>query len=220
MCERGSLAYVKRVAFFAGACLLVAVALYAKDFALPKAENAKTYPAHDSHPTENVTIAAVPYTGEKASIFKADFAGHGLLPVYVAISNDGGAGIELLNMEVQLVTVDRSAKIEPATDEDIYRRMSKVQRRGDEPSRNPLPIPLPGRGPKVGVSKDVVKEIDAAQFRAKLVDAHSTQAGFMFFDVSGIRDPLDGAKLYVTGVSDAGGKELMYFEIPLDKASR
>src|SRR6202008_1388707 len=104
------------------------------------------YPAHDNHPMENVAIAAVPYTGEKASIFNADYAGHGILPVYFVISNESGSPIELLNMQVQLVTVDRRAKIEPSTDEDIYRKMSKVQRRGDEPSRNPLPIPLPGGG--------------------------------------------------------------------------
>jgi hypothetical protein len=218
MRKRGGLALVKQATLVAGACLLVAVVLYAKDFSLPKAENASTYPAHDSHPVENVTIAAVPYTGQKASIFNADYAGHGLLPVYVVISNDSGSTVELSKMQVQFVTVDRRAKIEPSTDEDIYRKMSKVQRRGDEPSRNPLPIPLPRGGPKVGVKKDVVKEVDAAQFRARAVEAHATEAGFMFFDVSGIRDPLDGGKLYVTGVRDDGGKELMYFEISLDKA--
>jgi hypothetical protein len=218
MCERGSLALVKQATLVAGACLLVSIVLYGKDFSLPKAENANSYPAHDSHPTESVAIAAVPYTGQNGSILKGDYAAHGILPVYVVFSNDGGSAVELSNMQVQLVTVDRRAKIEPSTDEDIYRKMSRVEHRGDEPSRNPLPIPLPRGGPKVGVKKEVVKEIDAAQFRARAVEAHSTRAGFMFFDVSGIRDPLEGGKLYVTGVRDAGGKELMYFEVALDKA--
>lgn len=218
MCQRGGLALLKVAAVLAGVCLLLTLALYAKEFSLPKPDNASSYPAHDSHPTENVAIAAVPYTGQKASIFSADYAGHGILPVYFAISNEGGSPVELSNMQVQLVTVDRHAKIEPSADEDIYRKMSRVVRRGDEPSRNPLPIPLPGGGPKVGVKKDVVKEIDAAQFRARAVEAHATRAGFMFFDVSGIQNPLDGGKLYVTGVRDNGGKELMYFEILLDQA--
>jgi hypothetical protein len=39
----------------------------------------------------------------------------------------------------------------------------------------------------------------------------------MFFDVSGISTPLAGAHFYLTGVRDASGNELMYFEIPLEK---
>jgi hypothetical protein len=35
--------------------------------------------------------------------------------------------------------------------------------------------------------------------------------------VEGISDPLAGAHLYVTGVDDANGTELMYFEIPFGK---
>ncbi len=209
---------MKSVTLIGAACLVAALALYAKDFSLPRPENAGTYPAHDSHPTEKVSIAAVPYTGQRASIFSGDYLGHGILPIYVVFTNDDGSPIALSNMQVQFVAVDRHAKIEPSTDEDIYRKMSKTQRRGDEPSRNPLPIPLPGGGPKVGVKKAVVKEIDAAQFRAQLVEAHATRAGFMFFDVNGVHNPLDGGKLYITGVRDNGGKELMYFEIALDQA--
>jgi len=39
----------------------------------------------------------------------------------------------------------------------------------------------------------------------------------MFFDISGISNPLAGANFYVTGVRDSGGNELMYFEIPMEK---
>jgi hypothetical protein len=39
----------------------------------------------------------------------------------------------------------------------------------------------------------------------------------MFFDVGGISSPLQGANIDVTGVTDAKGNELMYFEIPVDK---
>jgi hypothetical protein len=219
MRERGSFSLVKPVTLIAAMCLVAAVVLYAKEFSLPRADNASSYPAHDSHPTEKVSIAAVPYVGQRASIFNADYMGHGILPIYVVFTNDDGSPIALSNMQVQFVAVDRRAKLEPSTDEDIYRKMSRTQRRGDEPSRNPLPIPLPGGGPKVGVKKEVVREIDGAQFRAKLVEAHATRAGFMFFDVDGIHNPLEGGKLYITGVQDSGGKELMYFEIALDQAT-
>jgi hypothetical protein len=61
-------------------------------------------------------------------------------------------------------------------------------------------------------------EVENAQFAAKAVEPHGTQAGFLFFDVQGISSPLAGAHLYVTGVRNAQGNELMYFEVPLEKS--
>ena len=200
-------------------CCLLALAVFAKNFTMPKSEDARTYAVHDNHPNEHAAIAAVPYTGQKSSIFNGRYEEHGLLPVFVVFTNDSDAPLELANMEVQFTTVDRKAKISPSTNEDIYRKMGRVERRGDEPTRNPLPIPLPGRGPKVGVKKDVAQEVDAAQFRAKAIEPQTTRAGFMFFDVSGIRNPLDGGKLFITGVRDDNGQELMYFELDMDKTS-
>jgi hypothetical protein len=70
---------------------------------------------------------------------------------------------------------------------------------------------------KGGVSKDAQEEVENAQFVARAVEPHSTQCGFMFFDVSGISTPLAGAHFYLTGVQDAKGNEFMYFEVPLEK---
>jgi hypothetical protein len=39
----------------------------------------------------------------------------------------------------------------------------------------------------------------------------------VFFDVSGISSPLEGARFYLTGLRDAKGGELLYFEIPFQK---
>lgn len=200
--------------------LFAIAAVAAKQFVMPKVNDATSYPAHDNHANEHVAIAADPYTDSKASIFNEKYEEHGLLPIFVVVSNANGKPIQLSRMRVQLVTVDRDAKIEPATNDDIYRRLSKVSRRGDEPSRNPFPIPLPRKGPKVGVNKNVREEVEAAQFRARAVDAHSSEGGFFFFDVSGIRNPLQGGTLYVTGVRDGSGQDLMYFEVPFDKAVR
>jgi hypothetical protein len=61
-------------------------------------------------------------------------------------------------------------------------------------------------------------EVENAQFGAKAVEPHSTQAGFLFFDVQGISSPLASAHLYLTGVRNGQGNELMYFEIPLEKS--
>jgi hypothetical protein len=198
--------------------LMIAIgcALAAKEFTMPKVQAAANYPAHDSHPNEMATVGLDLYTGEKASIFKQNYADRDLVPLLVVITNNGSTPIELANMKVQLVTKDRRAKIEPSSEDDLFRRLSRTQKRGDEPSK--LPFPLPGRGPKVGVKKDVQQEIETALFQAKAVEPHATRAGFMFFDVSGITDPLNGARLYLTGLRDGSGQELMYFEIPLDKA--
>lgn len=60
-------------------------------------------------------------------------------------------------------------------------------------------------------------EIESSQFAAKAVEPHSTQSGFLFFDIGGINSPLRGANIDVTGVANAKGSELMYFEILADK---
>jgi hypothetical protein len=95
----------------------------------------------------------------------------------------------------------------------LYRRLSNPQA-STRPS--PVPIPLPHKV-KGTISKKEMDEIESSQFAAKAVEPHGTQSGFLFFDVSGISAPLPGANIDITGVADAKGDELMYFEIPVDK---
>src|SRR5450755_2790625 len=186
--------------------------LAAKEFAMPQAEPAKTYPAHDLHPLEAVTVAVDPYDlAEKTTIFSVHYSELGFLPVFVVVTNDGNQPVELAGMKAQLVTVNR-AKLSPATQEDIARRLTRPSA-----STNHYPIPFPTKKVKGGLSKQAIEEIQNAQFVAKAVEPHSTQSGFLFFDVSGISVPLAGAQFYLTGVRDAKGNELMYFEIALEK---
>ena len=193
------------------------LALAAKDYTPPRAYPAKTYPARDEHPDEKVTVAADPYdTPDKAGpVFALQYAEKDYLPIFLIITNDGDQPVSLGNMRIQFVTADRT-KLAPATSDDLYRRFTHLKRRGDEPSRNPLPIPLPRRS-QAGVSKQGVDEIDRAPFRAQAVEPHASQSGFIFFDVEGISHPLAGAHLYITGVRDGNGNELMFFDIPLEK---
>ncbi|MGH9669839.1 MAG: hypothetical protein ACRD3A_06995 [Terriglobales bacterium] len=184
---------------------------------LPKAFHAKTYPAHESHEEEKASIAVDPYDmPDKAAIFVVNYRGSGFLPMQFIISNDGDQPLSLVDMQVELITADRS-KIPPATPDDLYRRLGRQTRRGDEPARNPLPVPLPRKKVKPTVSKEAQEEIESMQFRARAVEAHSLQSGFLIFDVAGIANPLAGAHLYVHGLRDQNGKELFYFEIPLEK---
>ena len=192
------------------------VAFAGKEFVMPAAQAARTYPAHDDHPTEKVAIAVDPYDmADKAQVFSVNYASYGYLPVFFVVTNDGDEPVALSSMKPQLVTVNRT-KLYPSTTDDLLRRMSRPSR-NDRPGVQ-LPIPLPKSGKVKGsVSRQAQDEISQAQFGARSVEPHSTASGFLFFDVSDISTPLAGANFYITGVRDAGGNELMYFEIPMEK---
>jgi hypothetical protein len=205
-----------RLGLLLTALLGVSLLLAAKPFSLPRPAEARTYPAHDEHAADHVTVAIDPYdTSERAAIFKVKWQENGYLPVYLVISNGGDQPIALIGMQVEWTTVNGS-KLRAATDDDLERRLSHIKRRGDEPPMIQLPVPTT-RKPKVGVSKDAREEIDTAQFRAVAVEPHTTRAGFVFFDIGGLADPLAGAVVYVSGITDANGRPLMFFEIPVDK---
>jgi len=208
-----------RSSFVTLALVLVTVVLAsaAKDFVMPRPQPASQYPAHDAHPAEKVTIAVDPYDmADKAAIFRGEYLDNELVPMFLVITNDGDQPVSLASMKLQLVTRDR-AKASPATEDDLYRRLTTTRRiQDDARGAQRIPLPLPKK-PKRAVSKEVSAEIEAAQFRARAVEPHGTQAGFIFFDVGDLRNPMAGAHLYITGVRDGQGNELMYFEIPLEK---
>jgi hypothetical protein len=205
------------------AALLLSSAAWVSIFAekqpqpLPKAFHANTYPAHEAHDDEKVSIAADPYDmPDKAANFVVNYKYSDLLPMQFIISNDGDQAISLVDIQVELITADHS-KIPPATVDDLYRRLARQKRRGDEPARNPLPVPLPRQKVKPSVSREAQAEIESMQFLARAVEPHSLQSGFLIFDVQGLPNPLAGAHLYVRGLRDQKGKELFYFEIPMEK---
>ena len=204
--------HVLAVASFVVLGCLCAIA--AKQFVMPTAQPARTYPAHDDHTAEKVAVAVDPYDVEdKASIFSVNFRNNGYMPVFFVITNDGDQPISLVGMKAELNTKDRS-KLFPSTTDDLLRRLSHPSR-SDTP--NPLPIPLPKKEVKGGVSRKTWDELEQARFGAEAVEPHSTARGFLFFDIQDISNPLAGASFYLTGVHDAKGNELMYFEIPLEK---
>lgn len=191
--------------------LFVPVVLASKNFVKPEAKSAINYPAHDFHRDEKVSIAADPYdTAAKSKIFSIDFSQRGLLPVFFVVTNDGDQPVSIAKMEITLITANHS-KLTPLGTDDLYRHLSNPQAQ-----TRPNPIPLP-RKVKGTLSKKEMDEIESSQFAAKAVEPHSTQSGFVFFDIGGIGSPLQGANIDITGVSDAKGNELMYFEIPMEK---
>lgn len=179
---------------------------------MPKTQPAFSYPAHDHHGSENVTVALDPYdTPSKANIFLVNYRQNDLLPVLLIVTNDSDEPVQLTGMKAELVTSDRT-KLTPESEDDIFRRVSHPNASS---TRYPLPFPVPKA--KGGIKSKEASEIQNAQFRAKAVEPRSSQVGFLFFDVSDVPNPLAGAHFYLTGVRNSAGNELMYFEVPLDK---
>lgn len=192
-------------------CSCASTLIAAKNFEKPAARSAINYPAHDFHRDEKVSIAADPYDKpDKAKIFSIDFAEHGFLPIFFVVTNDGDQPVSIANMEIKLITRNRS-KLTPISTDDLYRRLSNPQ-----VSTRPSPLPLPHKV-KGAVTRKQLDEIEASEFAARAVEPHTTQSGFLFFDIGAIASPLDGASIDVTRVTDAKGSELMYFEISVDK---
>src|SRR5258708_1002248 len=204
-----------RVRFWLALSVVLAVPLLclaAKEFSMPRTQPAFSYPAHDHHANENVTVGLDPYDDTaKAKIFTINYRDHDLLPVLLVITNDGDEPIELSGMKAELVTADH-AKLSPSTDDDILRRITHPHASGAR-----VPVPFPTKRVKGGMNAKELEEIQTAQFKAKAVEPRSSQAGFLFFDVSDLPSPLAGAHFYLTGVRDSSGHELMFFDVEMGK---
>ena len=202
------------IAILSSVLVLSLVCLAAKEFSMPKTQPAAAYPAHDYHSSEKVTAAVDPYdTPEKSKIFVVPYRDLDMVPVLLVITNDSDAPISLTDMKAQLVTGD-GTKLSPATEDDVYRRVSHPKASGAR-----IPLPFPTKRVKGGVDTKEWTEITNAQFKAKAVEPRGSQSGFLFFDVSDVPNPLKGAHLYLTRVHDSNGNDLMYFEIPLDASA-
>ena len=196
--------------------LLVVIPLWAfKDFVMPHAENAATYPSKDAHPSEKITVAIEVYdTAPKDEIFSTHYVQQGILPVFLVITNDSDKPISVTKLHAQLITANRS-KLDGLGVEDVMRRVGHVNASSTSPGRvTPFPIPGAG-GNKNKKAQQQLEELNRAKFSAFAVEPHSTQSGFLFFDIEDILNPVKGAHIYLTGVRDAGGTEMMYFDIPV-----
>lgn len=194
------------------AMFLPAAVFAGKNFVKPVAKTAINYPAHDFHRDEKVAIAADPYdNSEKAKIFSINYAEHGLLPIFFIVTNDGDQPLSIANMQIKLIT-EHNSKLTPIDTDDLYRRLSNPQAKTS--TNNPLPFPHKVKG---GITQQQKDEIESSQFAAKAVEPHTTQSGFLFFDVKDLNSPIRGANIDITGLADAKGNELMFFEIPMDK---
>ena len=197
--------------------LLIWLALpaVAADHTPPPVQPATSFPAAEAHPDEHVAIAVEPYdTKKKESIFRVDYLSHDVMPVRLIVTNLGDRPISLRDARIlfETATGDRIQAAEP---EDVERLMTRKEREG---GKIPMPTPFPPIHVKPKDSNAAIEQdFDTFEFSALAVEPHTTRAGFLFYDVSGLSHPLVGAKLYVRTLRDADGNELFYFEIPFSK---
>jgi hypothetical protein len=195
-------------------CLSPLAAHAADHKSAPPAKPAAEYPANDTHPDEHVTIAADPCDDPKlCSFFRLPYIQHGLLPIRVVITNDSDRALSLDDARMQFISANND-KIPAATEDDINRRIFTLH--STQPIRIPFdPIPIK----RTPIDKKVTQDDNDFGFPGTVVNAHSTLAGYLFYDIQDLDEPaLKHAELYVKMVHTLDGKqELFAFSIPLDK---
>jgi hypothetical protein len=196
------------------AILLALTAHAASNKSAPPAQTADTYPANESHPSEHLTVAIDPCDDPKqCPFFRVPYLQHGLLPVRVIFTNDGDRALQLSDARMQFISAAND-KIPAATLEDINRRIFTYK------STKPIHIPLdPFPVQRTPVDKKISQDDNDFGFQGTVVNAHSTLAGYLFYDITGLDEPaLKGAVLYIKMIYTMDGKqELFDFNIPFDK---
>ena len=187
----------------------------ATERAAPPVQPATTFAAVEVHDDEKLAIAAEPYDSkEKESLFRVDYLSHVVMPVRLIVTNTGDRPISLRDARILFMTA-ANEKIQAAEPEDVERLMTQKERQG---GKIPMPGPIPAIKLKPKASnKDIEADFNQFEYQAIVVEAHTTRAGFLFYDVSQLNHPLMGAKLELHKLENADGKELFYFEIAFDK---
>jgi hypothetical protein len=199
----------------AGVAVLFAVSAWASDHkSAPPPKPAIEYAAYDDHPAEHVTIAAEPCDDPKqCSFFRLEYIQHGLLPVRVIISNESDQALSLDDARIHFMP-ESGDRVQAATEDDINRRLFTIH--STQPTRVPL---TPIKIHHTPVDKKVTDDSNDFGFASTTVQAHSTVAGYVFYDIRDLGDQaLRHADLYVKMVHTLDGKkELFAFSIPFDK---
>jgi hypothetical protein len=202
------------------AALLCPPAHAADHHTAPPAQPAATYPAHDTHPDEHLTIAADPCDDPKlCQFFRLPYIQHGLLPIRVILTNDGDRALQLDDARFQFLSAAGDT-LPAATEDDINRRLFTFH--STQPIHIPL-IPIPIK--RTPIDKKITQDDDDFGFRSTIVQPHSTLAGYLFYDIKSLDDPaLRGASLYIKEIytvanqHDTSAKQQIFaFTIPFDK---
>ena len=168
-----------------------------------KAGRAETYPARSEQ--GKVTVAVHPLTSAdeiRQAFGKAELQRYGVLPVLLVIDNNGAKALKLDLLAEYVAAGGRHLESTPA-EEIMY--LNGVKRTDQAPK---VQLPIPTRKSK---NKLEAWEVTGRAFNVKLIPPGESVSGFLYFQT--VRE--SGAKIYLNGFSEAGGKDLFYFEIPL-----
>lgn len=159
----------------------------------PPVKPAVEYPLHETHETEKVTIAADPCDDPKAcDFFRLAYVQHGFLPVRVIVTNDRDQALVLDDVRIQFIPPEGD-KEGAATDEDLNRRL--FTNKSAVPTRLPI---IPVTIHHEPVDQKILNDDADFGFASTVIPAHSTRAGYIFYDTRGLDDPvMKGAELYI-----------------------
>jgi hypothetical protein len=170
--------------------------------------SAGSFPAKQT--VSQVTIGVSPYDSDakaKTAFGKLNPYKHGILPVLVVIQNDSPTAVRLDEIQVEYHGPNRT-KVEATPASEV---------RFASGPKEPRVTPAPTVGVGIGRRKNPLDtwEIEGRAFAAKMIPPGESAHGFFYFQTGLQR----GANIYLTGLKDAAsGKELFYFEIPLDES--
>ena len=197
---------------------LLATPLLAKEKKAPTAKSASQYAAFDTHPTEKLTIAADPCTDPKdCDFFRLPYVQHGFIPIRVIFTNDGDTTLSLDDVRIQFISADNEV-IPAATLDEINRRLFTMK--SVTGTKIPMPSPLPSitiHHPSV--DKKITEDDDDFGFQGTVVNARSTLAGYLFYDITTVDNPpLKNASLYIKEIHTLDGKKQFFsYTIPFNK---
>lgn len=178
----------------------------------PAALNADQYPAFSRNTQDHVTIAVDPYeTPQKASVFRLNYAAANIIPIRIIITNDGDTPISLENARINFITASGD-KVTAAEPRDVERAMD----RPPDP-RRAIPIgPFKIGGKGKNRDKSIEQDFSNFEYSALAVEPHTTRAGFLFYDLEDVLNPLAGAHLELRRIQTADRREMFAFEVPFD----
>jgi len=193
------------------ALLLSITAGFAADKPTPfKAPPADSFAQHQTN--EKITMGVDPYIfGDKVKVAfgKVDPYQYGVLPVLVVIQNDSDSAIKLDGMRAEYVG--------PNGDR-VEATPAKAVRYAKGPKRPGVIGGPAGQMPKIIGKKNPLDawEIEGRAFAAQMLPPGQSASGFLYFFTGSQR----GATIYIRGIVGAStGKELMFFELPLNSDS-
>lgn len=210
-----------RVSLAALVLLLPAAALADKARKAAPPQPAASYPMHEAHKAEQVTVAAEPCDQkELLPDTRLKYAEHGILPIRVVVTNDSDDTITLEDARINFLAADNTV-VHAASDEDLQRRMYATKGATGTRHTIPLPIPIPITTGKQHIDQKIPADMEDFGFATTTVKPHSTVSGYIFYDTSDLDQPvLAHATLELRKVRfAASNKALETFDIALHPSS-